>query len=503
MNYLSLAPEELTFYWITGTLNPSDREALKIFLCSGVKLTCHELNQKVDRCWRKCLEVLAHNWKVSFNSVYSERLVYNWIMGKSQIYEHSLYDLLKNDYKLTFLPNHEEKILDLATSVFPIPRTWISLHTGDLAAYSRGINGDLSLIDLKNRTFLGEIQGYFQAYPLFNKETPPFVFKDKIFILFVPETQKNREIRVYSRSEKSIQYACKIPLPFDDIRSMHQVNDHIIFQLKNQFVSISFENLNSSDKPSFLYSETFHHILRVEKAFDKLLFFHKKDDASVHSHFLSIEDEKFKVVDCLAENHPFTKADLMRYCQAFHVKSGRFVFFYLEQGDSYRMGSISDKGEIFIHFETIQGLDKLVEYQDTVLVCSRDKANKIQIQTLELIGTDFKLEPLVIAGMLSLDHLLLISVQCFLDKLFLVSYFDSNPTENESNPEYHLIILNISTLKVESTHALGSLIIEKISCISSSFGKIHVMLTQNKTPRLLKIDYGLFHNLEYLKKYNI
>lgn len=442
--------------------------------------------RKVDQCWQLCQNLILADWNACLKIRNLEcGFIPRWVKGTPKIGIQTLHDLLKNDLLLAMKQEDEENFRHIAEYISPVPTFWTDLDSEGYVAYSRGsLSGDIALIDLKNRQFLGEIQSRLSFDPIFIRDLQPLFYKNEVFILFDSGTPRQKEICAYSLIEKRIQWISSTPLPFIDIRSMHVINNHVVFHLKNRFAAISFENLKASATHSFLYTDVLDGILRVEKIYDKLLFLRKEPHQLATAQFLGIKEQTIKLTDCFI----FNKFDL-GYRQAYHAHSRHYVFFYPEAGNDYRLGSISSSGLISINDTTIKRLDRLIEVKDTVFLCSRNEKNNILIHTLDLREGQIVLRPLVIHGNLDLDHYLLQNAECFLDKLFLISYFDPKATHEISNPEYHLIVIDIPTLSVDTTHPLGSLIITQLSFISSALGKIHVMISQNDTHRILKVDY--------------
>lgn len=486
MQPFSLIPQELLFHCITGYSNPGNRSALKIFICSGVKLTCQEMYKKVDQCWMVCLEGLSREWRTCLKTPGASPFIHRWIEGKPKFSRQTLHSLLAEDFQLKLEDKEKLRMI----SYYHSPTIWTSHHSGNWAAYSRGTpNGDLALIDLKNRRFLGELQNDYSAYPVFKKNMPPIFHGNNVVILFFHSLSNDIELRCYSLAEPCIQEISMTKLPFSAIRSMHFIQGHVVFHLKNKIAAISLESLKNSRSPSFLYSDM-QGLLYVEDAQDKLLVLRKGAREELVFQFLHIEDQNLKMMNCLVKEPPVIKNDQFCYRQAFHPKTGHFVFLYQDSEDTYRIGSISPDAVVTSSFKTIQGFHYLVEFKDSLLLCSRDHHNGLQIQVLELNEEAIELRPLEISGVSAFNVLNLISAECFLDKLFLVGFLDLNSDKDTLHAEYHLIIIDMATRQFERSHSLGDLIIKQISVMSSSLGKIHVMISQNDARYILKVDYS-------------
>ena len=207
MNPFTPLPNETFIHCISGH-SLLDRKALKIFICSGVKLksTCKDLSSQVDQCWNQCLDGLAHAWQTDLKmSRNSYQFIYNWITGKSKMTEQTLHHLLKNGFSLAMKPNDENHFIDMARNpsyYLTVPYFWAFHPNKDIISFSRFTTyGDASFFNIQTGKFLGEILGNARNHLYFDHEIKPIFYKNDVIILF---QGASIEIRLYEIKDDTL-----------------------------------------------------------------------------------------------------------------------------------------------------------------------------------------------------------------------------------------------------------------------------------------------------------
>jgi hypothetical protein len=95
--------------------------------------------------------------------------------------------------------------------------------------------------------------------------------------------------------------------------------------------------------------------------------------------------------------------------------------------------------------------------------------------------------PLDIDRISDLKILKIVSVTCCLDKLFIIGTFHEYGYSLELRNK--LVIINMATQIVESVRELGLANLISTACLSSTLGKMHIMMNQNENSYILKVDY--------------
>ncbi len=126
-------PQELLYPCVAGTLDLTNKAALRIFLCSGVQLTCKALHAKAEECAR----LVFLNIYPALDSA-SRTFRCNWIVGRPEV-----------SYFLEIVEKMPlEEVLEIAkNTIFTL--NYCSLLHSDFLSYVDS-NQTLSFIDLKD-----------------------------------------------------------------------------------------------------------------------------------------------------------------------------------------------------------------------------------------------------------------------------------------------------------------------------------------------------------------
>lgn len=465
-NRLSNLLPELLFSCMTGTQDISDRAALKVFLCSHVKETCKDLNQKVDDCWQACLAVVIEEWKIS--PKHSLQFVKKWIVGKPAFSHQTLYYLLKKDLSIENPPSLK--------TFSRIPTLWsFSNHESlDILAYTREPGTDISFIDLKKCQFLCELKDVDIGSPLF--------YENGVFILY------SSEIRFYAFETNGLALKTKHALFNERVQTMHILNDYIVFTFNDKIAAIIIEDFKNSDSPSIIYSPTLKGVKSLKAFSSQILIWQEQRFQLVY-----IENRQFKFNDCIIDGDALSNINYFNYSHVLHTQTQCSIFLFQFE-NRYQLGAISpDKlslaePQIFhTHSKQFQNMCTLVENKNSVLLLSKEKNFLLQIQKLNIKNGKIEIVSLDIEGIQGQQFLDITSATSHLDKLFIMGNFIECGYSMESINK--LIIINMATHVVESILELGSANVQSTTCITSSIGKLHFMIRQNEHSCILKVDY--------------
>lgn len=113
-----LFQNDLLYACVTGTQVRFDKRGLKNFMCSKIKLTCKELNQKVDQCTREIFLNIMHAYSGLENV--SNHFIYKWVMGKPV---HAKLCKVQENYTLDNF-SLEMMLEKTKTPTIPLPETF-------------------------------------------------------------------------------------------------------------------------------------------------------------------------------------------------------------------------------------------------------------------------------------------------------------------------------------------------------------------------------------------
>lgn len=494
-NLIPNLPLELLFSCITGYSNPASKSALKIFILSNVKLTCKDLYVKVNQCWQGCLHALLEDWKdcpdIKNHSIAQmenpSRFLLNWIEGKPKISRQTVQDLFLND--LSFNIN-EADIPDIRR----IPTSWITQPGRlNLAAVNAG---STSFIDMQQRQCI-KLNYQGDAFPFLLKNNPPIFHGNDVFLVFNNPPQASQEVRFYSLQDQELLLEKTFRLPSGRIHSMYLLDDYLIFMLADKIAAISIADLKNSNTPDFLCTDTIRGLSCLKAFQGEILICSADQNEEICFQMLFIEYNQLKFSDCpLVGEKIFKTRFYPKFRHLFHPRSEYSVFLFQEGTDRYRLGAISpdeltpSEPQLFhIRPQEINGTAMIIGFKDTLLLCSKNQNNHLEIQIIDVNQGLITLIPLEIKGAEKIHVHKITSLHTHLDKLFIIGYFDLDPGYDLFNAQYYLTIIDMTTLVIESSLSIGYEMQQKVIHFSSNLGKLHFIIPEDKNPSILKVDY--------------
>lgn len=113
----------------------------------------------------------------------------------------------------------------------------------------------------------------------------------------------------------------------------------------------------------------------------------------------------------------------------------------------------------------------------------------MQIQRVDVVKGRIVIKTLDVKGAKDIQFNKLVNAFTYLDKLFILGLFDMKKRLLEEESQYYLVIIEMSTLEVETTYPLGNSCIQYANMISSGLGKMHITIPRIISPCILKVDY--------------
>ncbi len=442
MHSLNHLPKELLYPCVTGSPDLSNKAALKIFLLSGIQLTCLSLSKLVEE---SALQVFMNIYPAL--GTVSRQFRCNWILGRPKISDPfkpdrlealSLNDLFKKMKTAALQPIHFRS----------------KLRPADLLTYIN-FEQKISFIDLKNSpTFTKNLQ------PLFYEDNTMFFMNDEIhfndFIHSLPTTQ-----------------------------SMQLLEDQLILETNGDLVIFSIEQLKTSNKPLGYLPNELQGAKFLKSINGELLLY--KYDQTHHFYKLYKQDTEIRLLEC-----PITYPDSLRnpihqWQHVFHKEANCTVFLFYTLF-RYQLGFTLNKSglqKVMLSSEIDIRSSKLVEFQNAALLCYLDYYSHLQLERIDIQNDIIKQVPLVLNWKKNWKFTYILDTHVHLDRLFIIG----TTCSNREGTCHHLIIIDMATLSVESITKLMAAKELETSLISSDLGKVHVLLPNQNTVNIFNIDY--------------
>lgn len=475
MNPLSSLPKELLFHCITGHSN-ANRQALKIFISSGVKWASDDLFNKTHECWIECVKRLKEEWKICSETRISHYSI-KWILNKPIFQIQTLQHLLVDDCSFKKDAN-----------AYSSPIFWKD-HTGGLSTLCT-IDKNISFLDFKHRCCIN-LEDRDNKLPMTLYKCPPIFYENGVFLLFNREEMID-ELHFYPQNNQSSVVKIKVPFPASTTQSIHLLDGYIVFILEEKIAAISIDELKNSNTTKFLYRDNLQSPTMLKTFHGSALISIEEEDEKISFQMLYIDNGELKFSNCAIKGtHPIQNPFFSIQGHSFHAKSGHSVFLFKYSETLCTLGTISpDEPPSFHLNQQIFGQSLLIEYKDSVLLCSNDIGKQLQIQRIDILKGISQITPLSILRLKDVEVELLHSVFIHLDKLFLFGYFNFDPGYERFNGQNSLMIIDMATQTVENHYPFYTNTAKDTALFSMSLGKIHLWNAGDHESSILKIDYS-------------
>lgn len=477
-------PQELLYPCITGSSSLVEHRALKIFLCSHVKGTCKNLYKQVDLCWQTCQQALSKDWNIDPMSLTCP-FVYNWVRGVPKITDQTLYDMLTSSFSLEINGQDKEILMKPV-----IPRYLTSVHKSYMAFTQSRFQGDATIIDVKTKKLVGEISGNREKKVLlYHQNIQPIFYENGMFALFM--SGGLRTLHYYAMSETGLSLQLKIDCPFSCIGSMYLLNDHIIFQTLDGLVSVSIKEFIHSEKFTYIQSKSIPGLICTLEVFDQKIVLFEEKSKNYLCVTTTIQNEKPEFRYKKLEVTELNRNVIHRLPRVFyHTLHFAFSLTFKDLNE-YTVHAISKKeldsldAPIRLLSYPQQGISKLCQFKDAVILCTIKMGDPLKFQTLNIVESQLTLTCLDIANANDYKFNRLDCIYAHLDRLFLIGVLTKNIEQGIPEPSNYLVIVNMETRSVENKYLLKLDFQPEI--ISIKPGSLYILNAGNQT--IIEVKY--------------
>lgn len=480
-NFLTSIPQELVFPCVTGYFNPSNRIAVRNLICSGirVKSTCKDMHEKIEKCWKISLEALWEDWKScaslrnfskeTFIKQMKPSLVLNWIDGKPEIGKQSLHDFLKNGFALDMTPKDEARLLEISDGCdHAVPYFWSSHLSQDIVAFTRyTLFGDAIFFNVKTGKFIGEICGGVGKTLLFNRHIKPLFYKDTIIVLF-QRVLGSAGLDFYAIEDGKLSLKKSVSLSLESLFSMDLFNDLLVFQVEDRHPSrniirvISLEDLDSSPTAVFISPSLIWPSFFIMEAFKEKVVMFRDGKKGLVCESMQIEDRNLKFNRHPVEGKGLVNQLFSEFRPIFYYAGNYAFFLTCNIGREHTVSAISteelnssDPALTPLNSLPQEGFARLVQFKDSVILCSGKMGAPLKFQTVEVMNGEIKITPLLVHGVEDYKFNRLDCIHAHLDKLFLIGVLAKDSSRWIPEPYNYLVTINMESQAIENKYRLA------------------------------------------------